>query len=370
MTTRKQVFQLLFKNKEVKQGDIVTSLGLEKSTVSRLFSALHKEQFIVLIRELAAGKQGGRKTNVWALNPDGYYGVGIQVQPASITFALVDFVGTIVTTSHVSIGDWNDLAVLYRELKKHTRHFISSCKKSIIGIGVALPGIIDSENGVIVSSAQYAQWNDIHLAEFLEDAVGLPVIIENNMRAAALAEQYLGLGQDTAHFFCIGVDAGVGLAVVADNKLYRGANGCANDLHIAVNPAGPQCYCGRKGCIEAIVGNHSLIQRINDPSIQTVDDIYAAVVNNNAVVKKMLWEAGAYLGQIIAHLVGLFDPEKIIVNGSVLKMGTEYLDVIRLAYKQHMYDMHGTHPPIHESVLGDRAIITGAGMLGLSPVLF
>ena len=133
-------------------------------------------------------------------------------------------------------------------------------RTKVLGVGIGLPGVIDSLRG----SCQFShllQWHDVELAAPLQRRLRLPVWVDNDVNTLAIAEKWAGDGIAARDFITLSVGRGLGLGIVIDRSVYRGAVGGAGEFgHVIVDPDGPECECGRSGCLEALVGERALLR--------------------------------------------------------------------------------------------------------------
>ena len=206
--------------------------------------------------------------------------------------------------------------------------------EQIVGIGVTLPGIVDNEKGVLIY-APFANWKDVHVAEYLTKQLGITnVRCENDVNACAVGELKFGLGKKYKDFIWMTVSTGVGGAVVSDGKLNRGADGFAGELgHLKVEYNHPvQCPCGQWGCLEAH-GSGTAINRMMAETAEKNPD-FAMKLEEEGLKKdgagcaalsdagdeeaqKIFNTIGMYLGRGMAYCINVLNPQAIIVGGGV-----------------------------------------------------
>jgi glucokinase len=201
-------------------------------------------------------------------------------------------------------------------------------------IGLASPGWVDVERGVVPAAPQLPGWRDVPIVRILSDRFGPPVILENDANAGALGENVFGAGRGARHMVYITVSTGVGGGIIADGKLYGGARGSAGEIgHTVVDTAGPLCGCGNYGCLEAVSSGTAIarraveaVERGESTSLAlvrargeeiTADVVAEAAEKGDAVSREIYAEAGRLLGVAMANLVNLLSPEKILIGGGV-----------------------------------------------------
>jgi glucokinase len=235
-------------------------------------------------------------------------------------------------------GDWEaDLDAIVVGARALLRSAEAAGQGALEAIGVAAPGPVDRRTGVLRNPPNLPGWRDVPLAERLEAAFGVPVRVENDANAAALAEHRFGAGRGTADLVFLTMSTGIGGGVLSCGKLVTGAQGFAGELgHIAVVPNGRRCACGLRGCLEAYCGGQALTTwlRRNTP---TSSRIFERAEGARARIGPELWleslrEGDAFAAEVlsswldrlaigIASIVMAFDPERIVLGTIAVAAG-------------------------------------------------
>lgn len=356
------------------QADIGAALELDKSTVSRVLAGLAEKRLIRAVTELPASRRGGRKTVVWELDPTGPRAIVIAINYADITVAIMKPDGTFSARKTYPTPADGDPEKLLPLLKKAVERAAAEAEKpknpggEIVGVGVTTPGLVDGRSGTIVSCVNLPGFRDLALADRLTRATGRPVFVDNNARLALMAEMCYGAARGKRHVVCLFADYGLGLATADDGKILQGAHGLANDFHVIVDPRGPKCHCGRTGCVGALVGGRAIVDRLGLPRIKNIEDLCQAAEAGLPAVVEALKTAGFWLGRSATHLRDIFDPEIILLAGSVFRAGTVLLDATREAYEKRLIDDNRFSVPIVPAALGHDCAMVGAGVIGMSPL--
>jgi glucokinase len=251
----------------------------------------------------------------------------------------------------------------------------------VVAIGVGAAGLVDVADGTLLSSPNLS-WRHVHLGEVLRSRFGLPVTIDNDATAAAWAESRIGAsaGRDDSLF--VGVGTGIGGGIIAGGRLIRGARGLAGEIgHTIVEPDGPRCGCGNRGCWEQVASGLA-IERAGqraardapdsrlgliaggDPARVTGEVVTAAAKDGDPASIAILAEVGRRLGEGIAGLVNVFDPEIVVVGGGAALAGDLLLEPVRAAYLDTVEGGDVRRDvPIVPAALGNDAGAIGAAML-------
>jgi predicted NBD/HSP70 family sugar kinase len=202
----------------------------------------------------------------------------------------------------------------------------SATRDDVRAVGVGVPGRVDPETGT-VSLAVNLGWHRLPLRERLEAILGVPVGIENDVRAAAagiLDRRTLGGVRD---FIYLSVGTGISAGVVIDGRVHRGTRGLAGEIgHIVVDADGPVCPCGLRGCLETVASGPAIARAAGDG--RSAADVYAAAAAGDATARGIADHAGAALARAIHALVMTYDVERIVLGGGVSRAGAAFLDPI------------------------------------------
>lgn len=316
----------------VSRVDLARRTGLSQATVTGITADLLREG--MLLEEQGGRSEGGRRPVPLALNPEGAYTVGVHLSVDQVTVVLMDLQAGILKTHTKKLASDNLAAGPMVEILVES---VQTClwqadftKKQISGIGVAIPGLIDSRTGFVHYVPNYT-WNDIALADRLRERMGVAVYVENSANTLAIYEQWFGIGRGTDNFLLITTEHGIGAGLVLDGKLYRGFRGIAGEFgHTVVDEKGPLCRCGQTGCLEAICGNNAILREAKEvirrgqsqmESEPTIEEVLAEAKGGNPALRAIYDRAGRTLGIGIGNMCKLFDPEKIIIAGKGVLAG-------------------------------------------------
>ncbi|HEX8372566.1 MAG TPA: ROK family protein [Chthoniobacterales bacterium] len=238
---------------------------------------------------------------------------------------------------------------------------------AIAAIGLGLPGIVDSINGIVHELSNVPGWHEVPLRQIIADACGLPTIIENDANAMAYGEWKYGAAQGKMNVICITLGTGVGGGLILNGQLYRGANLGAGEIgHMHYDPKGPAAIYGNTGAIEKIVGNREIIERMNAIFGDEVPEATPAVLTELAHAgdarATALWnEIGTEIGIVLSDIVWLLNPDAIVIGGGVAKAGELVFGSIRRAITGRTLGVfHQTLTLVPASLGNDAGIIGSA----------
>jgi glucokinase len=238
------------------------------------------------------------------------------------------------------------------------------------GIGVACPGPLDPFTGLIGDVGTLPGWKDANLVQALQNHFDVPIAVENDADAAALAEYDRGVAHGAGNFIFVTVSTGIGGGIVLNGQLYRGAAGSHPELgHQVIDPAGPLCYCSAHGCWESLASGTAMSDWVFEKSPGS-GRISAAIIceraaRNDALALEAVKREACYLGLGLANLVTLFSPDRIALGGGVMKSShlflEESLNVVRTLCTQVPAD----RTRIELASLGSEAGLLGAAQAWL-----
>jgi len=366
---RALVFQLVRQEGPISRASIARATGLTQVTVGAITAELMAHG---LVGEGAlAPSTGGRPATLVHLVPKSYFAVGVKVMEQHIVGALTDLEGDAVAEADVPIVDRepNSVVSALSQLVDVLVTQAGTSRSKILGVGIGIAGVVDGRAGVCRYSP-FLGWHDVPITELATRALGIPVLVENDVNTLALAERWFGVGHDTSDFLLVTLGRGVGLGIVADGRLYRGAKGGAGEFgHTVVDGSDRPCACGNIGCLEATVSEPALIgsARTLLGSTHTPadpEDFYRLIPETPAL-RPLLRVAGRMLGRALANLVNLFAPALVILSGEGIRAGQELLDPLREELEARVFKgLRGTYQLVIEP-LPDAAWARGAASLVL-----
>jgi glucokinase len=253
----------------------------------------------------------------------------------------------------------------------------------VVAVGMGAAGLVHEPTGVLLAAPNIA-WRNVPLRERIAGRFDRPVTVDNDATAATWAEHLLGAGRGYRHLLFVGVGTGIGGGIVIDGRLIRGAHGLAGEIgHIIVEPGGPVCGCGNRGCWEQVAGGHALaragarailddpdseIAKLaqGDPARATGELVARAAAAGDEAAVAIVAGVGHRLGEGIAGLVNVLDPEAVVVGGGVSELGAPLLDPIRERFLEAV-EFADVRPEVTivAAALGNDAGAIGAAMLAL-----
>lgn len=310
--------------------------------------------------------------------------------PQGLILAL-DFGGTKLTASTTRAGQRTWLTIRrtfsppgadahsdYETMLQLARDALEQPRGMLAAIGVSFGGPVDAREGLVLLSHHVPGWEQMPLRDRLQQEFGVPVAVDNDANAAALGEWRFGAGQGCDSLFYVTVSTGVGGGWVLEGKIHHGADRMAGEIgHMVIKPDGPQCVCGRRGCLETLACGPAIARTARellaedntvglrlralvdgDPQIITARHVGQAALDGDAVAQRVLRDAGRALGTGLATAIVLMNPCRVVLGGGVINLGEQYLEDVRVAAQSSV--LAGMTVAIVPATLGDDAPLWGA----------
>ncbi|SED73784.1 ROK family transcriptional regulator [Ruania alba] len=312
--------------------------------------------------------QGGRPARLLGLVAESGRAIGIKVVADHITLVEVGIDGTVQRSA---TRDFDAAApAALSELAAVTVAFIDAGTSGpLLGVGVGVPGTVDEQHAGTVDSTQLG-WVRVPVGETLRRALDLPVLVENNVNALAMAEALYGSGRGLGHALVVTIGTGVGAGLITDGDVLRGWRGGAGELgHVPVVADGPACVCGSTGCLETLISEEALLRAATAqgivPEAASIDAVHTAADTGDAGAQAIFRTAGTHLGRTLAGVVNLLDPEAVIVLGEGVTAWTHWSAGFEPAFRAALIP-HTRHIPVTVETWQDDRWAQGSAALVLS----
>lgn len=327
---RQIALNLVHEHQPISRAELARHMGVSRGMVTGLVKELLED------RSIYEGDTGeaarGRKPTLLYVRTRDRLAIAIDVRFSRTHVMLSDFAGTeIALDSFPTVYEPDALAGEVKARVSRLRQAHPHAGR-VEGVGVVVPGMVDQETGRVLNSPQLG-WHDVEIRDRLQRALGLPVQIENAPIACALAQLWLGGGdgEGPGNFVYVTVSDGVGAGLVVDGRLVRGATHTAGEFgHIPLEPDGPVCLCGSRGCWEALTSNLATLARYRGHEMSpdearsllaerdlTVPDLVRRARSGDAEAEAAIVETGRQLGRGLSVIVNTLNPDRIFVGGEI-----------------------------------------------------
>ncbi|WP_139489290.1 ROK family transcriptional regulator [Brevibacillus dissolubilis] len=360
----------------ISRAEIAKLTKLTPPTVTNIVGELLEAKLVVESKR--GDSTGGRKPILLTINPGAYHLIGLNAGITQISAVTATLDGKITGEAQIQVppqvtaDDYIELLVQAVEAVK-----AKSEARSYLGIGVGMAGLIDRDRGVLVYGLKL-NFRDVPIKAALEARFGIPVELENDVRALALAESWFGQGQNIPNFVCISVGTGIGAGIVLDQKVYHGSFFTAGELgHVTIDYDGPQCKCGNRGCLDMFVSKQAVIRRtrqaIEEGRVSVLTEwlengkaadltyelIYSAADAGDPLALDILKATGGYLGTALTNLIHMLSPQRIILCGSVIRHGEHVVSSLIDTVEAKAFGQALEKLTIVVSTLGPNAVAIG-----------
>lgn len=272
-------------------------------------------------------------------------------------------------------------------VKKEVEELLSPDMRMMVkGVGVGAAGPLDLESGMLLHPPNLPGWHHVPLKSMLEESLGFPVWLRNDVDLGALGEHRFGAGRGFKQLIYLALGTGIGGGVILDGRLLFGTRVSAMEAgHMVISPGGPRCNCGREGCLEALASGTAIARRaaerlsqgeqsrlsemVDGKGEQITAELVARAANKgDRLARQVLQEAGEWLGIGVVNLILLFDPEVVIIGGGVAGAGDFLLEPVRRAVKRWVVPYFEREVPVVQSRLGENSNLMGAVALALDEI--
>jgi predicted NBD/HSP70 family sugar kinase len=333
-----------------------------------------------VIRSKGKGESsGGKPPEMLELDPGCFYYIGVDIGRTKVRVVVNNAVSEQILSLEEPTGD----PVPEKKFAVRLCRLITGAagkldpKARILGVGVAMPGLIEKESGAVLFSPDFG-WNNIPLQEWLKAKIPYPVMVENANRALALNEVFLS-GEDGSHTtFAVNLGYGIGAALVIGEELYSGASGTSGEIgHITVAPGGPRCHCGNEGCLEAVASGAAIASQGKailksrkspklrelaggDPEKVDARLVFQAYEQGDSAAAAIVDSAAEYIGIGLSVAINVLDPDRLVLCGGLMRNSTTFLEKIKNDIDTHRMRQAGHAVVISAGKGGEYSTANGA----------
>ena len=378
---KKDIICYYINNGDDTLADLGKELNFSVPTVTKMVGELIEDGIVMDFGKMET--PGGRRPNIYGLNQSSGYFIGVDISQKRVHIGLINFKGDLID---------EQMDISFEEAHPHERFerlceiiedFMSHTvvpKDKILSIGINISGRVNPQTG---HSYSFFYFDERPLTEMFEEKLGIDVSIDNDSRAMAYGEYIKGRVQAEKNIIYVNVGWGLGLGIIVNGQLYYGKSGFSGEFgHITAFENEILCHCGKKGCLETEAsgsalyrkfleklhrGQSSLLtqQKENEDEI-TLNDIIDVALQEDILAIELIEEVGNTLGKHVAGLINLFNPELVIIGGTLANAGDYLILPLRSAIKKYSLNLVNKDSSIKISKLGDKAGLLGASLLARS----
>ncbi|WP_297272693.1 ROK family transcriptional regulator [uncultured Bacteroides sp.] len=362
--------------------DLSKELDLSVPTVTKFVSEMCEEGYINEYGKLET--TGGRHPILYGLNPESGYFIGVDIKKFAVNIGLINFKGDMVDLKMDIPYKLENTPEALEELCKIISNFIKKTKiktDKILNININISGRVNPELGY---SFSHFNFSERPLAEILTEKIGYQISIDNDTRAMTYGEFLRGCVKGEKDIIFVNISWGLGIGIIIDGKVYTGKSGFSGEFgHVNVFDNEILCHCGKKGCLETEASGSALhrilLERIKNGASSilsnriktcetplTLDEIIAAVNKEDLLCIEIVEEIGQKLGKHIAGLINIFNPELVIIGGTLSQTEDYITQPIKSAIRKYSLNLVNKDSAITTSKLKGEAGVIGACMLARS----
>ncbi len=312
---------------------------MSPTTITRIVQELEAEGFI--LEGVSEETAIGRRPTLIHMRGDALYTIGIEIDCFTIRIGILDFLGKLIAFQEIKCSIKHQYEEAVHLLKRSIVNIMTEyqiTQEKLLGIGIGIPGVINNEEGMIVSSEQL-KWENCHIREDLNGIFGCEVIVDNELKMQIIAE--IGDIYTPLYSNCIlvGIGTGIGAAILLNGEVYRGIQNKAGEIsHITINPFGEMCHCGKRGCLSMYISEVTLLKRTpQNLNIQSIEEILQCVDQGEQWAVDIQQDVATFLAIAINNLVCLYEPEAVIVSGEIIEHNVTFQKLLSEKCKQYIW---------------------------------
>ncbi|MCB2136652.1 MAG: ROK family protein [Rhodobacteraceae bacterium] len=380
---RQQIFERVRAAGRIPRVQVAKDLAVSPASVTTLTSELIE---LGLLEETAAPRDAdtgrGRPAVALGVRANAHLVAGIKLSDREHTAVIVDFAGNLIADLAIprrpGALELDGILEASQTLIDTLCERVGIARQQLSGVGLGVPGFVDSHNGVVHWSPVLAERN-VPLARATTDHLGLSVYVDNDANLVTLAELWFGAGRTLSDFAVVTIEHGVGMGMVLNHRIYRGAQGLGMELgHTKVQIDGALCRCGQRGCLEAYIADYALVREATTAlnwtgrELQSVnillESLYDHAKAGNPAARSIFHRAGRFLALGLANVINIFDPELIILSGERMRYDYLYAGDTLAEIKSLALNTGRGTSKIEIHAWGDLLWAHGAAALALSSV--
>lgn len=311
---------------------------------------------------------------------------GIDIGGTNIKYGLLDAGGKVLyREQRPTMAEKGPMPLMHlvTNIAERLLYYAAEENYGVEYLGVGSPGAVDHKAGKVIGPCPNIEgWMGMEIGQVLSERLNLPVLVDNDVNAMALAEARFGAAIGARSVVCLTVGTGIGGAVIIDGNVWHGANSTAGELgHMTIDYDGPKCACGSYGCLEVFCASQGIIDRtrarlrkqmtpifteILEGEIEnlTIKKLFAAVKKGDETAIAIVEETGRYLGAGLAGIVNFLNPDVVVIGGGITDGGGNFLESTLAEIKRRAFSSAVEKLTVSKAALGNDAGFIGAGLLG------
>jgi predicted NBD/HSP70 family sugar kinase len=333
------VFQTMLAHGPLSRAEIGRRTGLSSGAVTKATSPLLDDGWIVELGRPAGEPVAGRPATLVAIRPERASFLGVKITEDELFGVLTDLTARPLATRRCAL-DSRDVGSVVSAIGRLVKRLLPGHNSEIHSLGVTLSGDVDRATGAVHHSP-FLNWHGVELAQLVERATGVPTVIENDVRALTVAEQWFGAGAGVSSFVLVTIGAGIGCGISLDGRVVSGAHGVSGEIgHLPVGAMDRICTCGNTGCVEAVASTQAIVEQSRQATGDTTLTMDAAVQlahDGHPDVRAVFARAGHAIGLALASVANLIGPERIMISGEGVASYDLFAEQTRQAFARQAF---------------------------------
>lgn len=377
------VLNTIRKHHTISRSDLAKALELTSPAVTNIIASLLQSG---LVLECGRSESAvGRRAVLLQINPKICYSMGMVITTEYVTVVLADFAAQILHRETRRINALADGAAITEILVECACSCMTHAQvpaQQILGIGIAAPGPMDARQGMLWNPPNYPSWQNIPICHILEEALGIPAVLDKETNAAAMAEYYFGMTDSISTMFMMLIfPDGIGGGILRNGAIFHGFSDGAGDIgHSLVDVNGPLCFCGQYGCLERMASGNAMLHKAKSKLKQmnnlnlplpcsiddlTLDDVFRFCEQGIPLFQDVVDSAAQMIAMALGNVIALISPAQIIIGGPVADLSPAFVQKIGSYIHNRSYPKHCSQIRVEPARLGADNCSLGAVMLAL-----
>lgn len=371
------VLEEVLRRAPISRSELVGVVGLTQVSVINVTNMLIENGILVAVGSANSGGSG-RKSVVLDVNENSFFSVGVELSVGKLRCAICNAKGNPVDFEEIDLKCDLEPQFVVDEIAEIIDVFCERNeldRKKIIGVGVAAPGPLDGQEGVLINPPNFPKWKNVAIKKMLEKRLELKVCLDKETNLAALAESFYGVAQGyQTTFFLSLFRLGVGGGLISRNNIFHGFRDGAGEVgHLPVETGGRKCSCGNYGCLETMIAEKYVTECVQHEykigiegdipekiEIERLEDVFEQCGKGDPICEAAVKKMASYISISIGSIVNVFSPEIIVLGGDLPEMSDLLVDMVKERTWKRPYPVHCKEVKIVKSKFGKMAYVRGA----------
>lgn len=366
------VLRLLCTMRGISRTEITNQIGLAKMTVSNITAELLQNGMIRETSAMDSVRPGaGRKQMALGISEDTPVAAGVWISRDFCMGILATLDLQVLSQKKTDFGENESAQTIADKIIAMVEQMRKDCPRRLIGVGIASIGPLDLKNGIILNPPNFYGINQLPIRELLEAHLSVPVYLQNDSNAGALAEKYFGCCVDIKNFAYVGLTNGVGAGIVIKDSLFEGSRGFSGEIgHVTIDYEGSVCHCGNRGCVETVASVPVILQRFRKELGLEVSSLEEAcrLCDENPSAEALMREVMDKLSIAFVNLCNIIDPEVIVVGHEGADLTDRQLDFMEQRVNLGILAKNFAAVKVLRSSFGTLAPLYGAAVVVLKKI--